>query len=188
MKKLLTIILAIYTVNSIAQTKELKLGDQISNFKSISDNGKPWALNTVKSDFIVVYFYPAAMTSGCTKQACEYRDNKTTFDKMSVTVIGISGDEPKNLQYFKDTYDLNFTLLSDKEGSIAKKFGVPLRDGGSIDREIQGEQISLFRGVTPKRWTFILDKDRRIVYRNDAVNASEDSKTVQQFIEDYYKR
>ena len=127
---------------------------------------------------IVLYFYPAAMTGGCTKQACAFRDDKTQFDQLDALVVGISGDKVENLEYFKLAHDLNFPLLSDEDGSIAKKFGVPLRDGGSITRQIQGSDVTLERGVTTSRWTFVIDKNGKIAYINSEVNAEKDSETT----------
>jgi peroxiredoxin Q/BCP len=173
---------------SFAQnTDELKVGDTISEFSTLDENGDIWESAEVTSDFLVVYFYPAAMTGGCTKQACAYRDDKASFDALGVTVVGVSGDEVKNLKHFKNSYQLNFPLLSDNEGNISKIFGVPTGKGGSITREIEGENYELFRGVTTPRWTFVLDKNRKIIYKNAAVNAVEDAKKVKYVIENYLK-
>ena len=160
----------------------------ISNFTTTSDNNKVWKSTEVKSDFLVVYFYPAAMTGGCTKQACAYRDLKTSFDRLNVSIIGISGDEVKNLQQFKKSNQLNFPLLSDPSGKIAKIFGVPTKNGGSINKEINGEKFLYTRGTTTERWTFILNKKREIIYKNSQVNAVNDSETVKKAIEDYKKK
>jgi peroxiredoxin Q/BCP len=155
-----------------------KIGDKISNFESLNDAGKLWKSSEVKSPFLIVYFYPAAMTSGCTKEAMAYRDDKSTLEKMGATIIGVSGDEVKNLKHFKETYHLNFTLLSDTEGKIANKFGVPTSAGGSITKAFNGNNFLLTRGVTASRWTFVLDKNRKIIYKNSKVNAAEDSKNI----------
>lgn len=161
---------------------ELKIGDKVPEFSGIDDHGILWNSTKVKSDFLVVYFYPAAMTGGCTAQACAYRDDKATFDKMDATIIGISGDEVKNLKYFKETSQLNFPLISDNQGIISKIFGVPTSEGGSITRKIGGENYLLVRGITALRWTFVLDKNRKIIYKNAEVNAAEDSKKVLEVI------
>ena len=118
------------------------------------------------------------MTGGCTKQACAYRDDKAKLDGVDAVVAGLSGDEVKNLKIFVDVYDLNFPLLADEDGSIANAYGVPLKDGGSIEREYKGGPVTLNRGVTSARWTFIIDKKGEIVYINKEVNAAEDSKDV----------
>ncbi|MFZ2283198.1 MAG: peroxiredoxin [Lutibacter sp.] len=189
MKKITSIITFLtLTIAVMAQNaNELKIGDKVPEFSGTDDTGANWKSSTVKTDFLVVYFYPAAMTGGCTAQACAYRDDKAAFDKMGATIIGISGDEVKNLKYFKESSQLNFPLISDSNGEISKIFGVPTKDGGSITREIAGENYLLVRGITASRWTFVLDKNRKIIYKNAEVNAAEDSKKVMEVIENYKK-
>lgn len=184
MKKHLTILLALtFSIHFFAQDNDsLK---KIDDFSATDDAGNVWNSSEVTTDFLVVYFYPAAMTGGCTKQACAYRDDKSTFDKLGVSVVAVSGDEVKNLAYFKNAYQLNFPLLSDNDGKISTIFNVPTKDGGSINREIGGEQLLLTRGITTPRWTFVLNKNREIIYKNAEVNASEDSKKVKEVIEKY---
>ncbi|WP_299522947.1 peroxiredoxin [uncultured Lutibacter sp.] len=189
MKNILNLLL-IFTISlsTIAQnTTELNVEDKVPTFSGLDDTGNEWNSSDVLSDFLVVYFYPAAMTGGCTAQACAYRDDKVTFDKMGVTIIGVSGDEVANLKHFKESSQLNFPLLSDPIGNIAKIFGVPTKDGGSITREFNGDSFMLTRGVTAARWTFVLDKDRKIIYKNAEVTAAEDSKKVQAIIKNYTK-
>lgn len=184
MKTLFTYLLLIaLTITGFAQ--ELSVGDQIAPFSGTDAFGKTWKSTHVTSDFLVVYFYPAAMTGGCTKQACAYRDNKASFDSLNVTVIGVSGDEVEGLKHFKDAYQLNFPLVSDLEGTISKLFGVPTSNGGTINKEFNGENFLLVRGITTPRWTFILNKERKIIYKNAAVNAADDSKIVKEVIENY---
>jgi len=187
MRKITTFIFIILiSFTAMAQDlTELNKGDKVDKFSALDDQGNTWKSSDVTSDFLVVYFYPAAMTGGCTKQACAYRDDKASFDKMSVSVIGVSGDEVKNLQYFKEAYQLNFPLLSDNEGAISKIFGIPTKNGGEITREIGGEDLLLIRGITTPRWTFVLDKNRTIIYKNAEVNAAEDSKKVKAVIQHY---
>ncbi len=189
MKKIICLV-ALITITASGFTQnlnELAIDSTVSEFSALNDQGSIWKSSDVKTDFLVVYFYPAAMTGGCTKQACAYRDDKASFDKLGVTVVGVSGDEVKNLKHFKDSYQLNFALLSDNDGNISKTFGVPTNKGGSITREIGGENYVLVRGITTPRWTFVLDKDRKIIYKNAEVNAEEDSKKVKEVIENYGK-
>ncbi|MBG7630054.1 MAG: peroxiredoxin [Bacteroidetes bacterium] len=180
----ITVILISFSAIS-QDLSELNKGDKVDKFSALDDQGNTWKSSDVTSDFLVVYFYPAAMTGGCTKQACAYRDDKASFDKMSISVIGVSGDEVKNLQYFKEAYQLNFPLLSDNEGAISKIFGIPTKNGGEITREIGGQDLLLIRGITTPRWTFVLDKNRTIIYKNAEVNAAEDSKKVKAVIQHY---
>ncbi len=162
-----------------AQDKELGIGDKAPHFKAVADNGQTWkSENIIGKKNLVVYFYPAAMTGGCTKQACAYRDAQEDLSSVDAEVVGISGDEVENLELFKGVNNLNFTLLSDPDGKIARLFGVPVRDGGSIEREVDGELHTLTRGLTTSRWTFIIDKQGKVIYKSTEVNAEEDSKAV----------
>ena len=189
MRKIATfIIFILISFSAIAQDlTELNKGDKVDKFSALDDQGNTWKSSEITSDFLVVYFYPAAMTGGCTKQACAYRDDKASFDKMSVSVVGVSGDEVKNLQYFKESYQLNFPLLSDNDGTVSKIFGIPTREGGEITRQVGGEDFLLIRGITTPRWTFVLDKNRSIIYKNAEVNAADDSKKVKEVIQQYLK-
>lgn len=162
----------------------LSVGDKVPQFKAASDDGSTWDINkNLGKNYLVVYFYPAAMTGGCTKQACSYRDHSNDLQTIGATVVGISGDKVENLKIFKKAENLNFTLLSDEKGEIAKAFGVPLSDGGAIKRTVDGTEHELFRGVTAKRWTFIVGKDGRILYKNETVNAEKDTEEVLAFLQ-----
>jgi peroxiredoxin Q/BCP len=161
----------------------LSIGDKAPVFKAVSDDGSTWDLKKfLGKKYIVVYFYPAAMTGGCTKQACAYRDHKEDLQTAGVVVIGISGDNVNNLKLFKQAENLNFSLLADEKGDIARSFGVPLTDGGAIKRTVAGAEHELVRGVTAKRWTFIIGKDKKIIYKNESVNAEKDTEEVLNFI------
>ncbi len=174
-------LLFIFTLSAFAQ--ELSVGDKAPTFSTKADDGSTWNIkNYLGNKFIVVYFYPAAMTGGCTKQACAYRDLKTEIDAANAVVVGISGDNIEGLQLFKMSNYLNFPLLSDESGEIAKKFGVPVRDGGTITREIDGKEFDLTRGATASRWTFIIDKKGTIIYKNTDVDVSKDSEEILDFI------
>jgi len=157
----------------------LKPGDKAPVFTAKNDNDQFWNINHyLGKKNIVLFFYPAAMTGGCTNQACAYRDNIDELTELDAIVVGISGDEVDNLKLFKEAHSLNFPLLSDPSGEIAGKFGVPVSGGGSIQREVNDKKYTLARGVTAKRWTFIVDKEGFIRYVNRNVNATNDSKNV----------
>jgi len=159
------------------------IGENSPEFKAPADDGSTWKINNyLGKNYIVVYFYPAAMTGGCTKQACAYRDSRDLLQSAGVVVVGISGDKVENLKLFKQAENLNFTLLSDEKGEIAKAFGVPAGAGGAIKRTVEGSEHELVRGVTTKRWTFIVGKDMKIIYKNESVNAEKDTEEVLNFI------
>ena len=167
-----------------AKSVDLKVGDPSPQFSAQDDQGKDWkASDHLGEKILVVYFYPADMTGGCTKQACGFRDDMSKLKSEGVEVIGVSGDSVKNHQIFKKVYKLNYTLLADEEGKVAKAFGVPLRKGGSITREVDGEKTVLKRGVTAARWTFVIGKDKKIAYKNTQVNAAKDSKAILEVIQ-----
>ncbi|WP_319482822.1 peroxiredoxin [uncultured Draconibacterium sp.] len=181
--RLIVITALLLSISFSSFSQELNVGDKAPSFSTVADNGSTWNVNDHLGDkFIVVYFYPAAMTGGCTKQACAYRDLKTEIDAADALVVGISGDNVEGLQLFKKANDLNFPLLSDENGDIAGKFGVPTRDGGTITREIDGQSFDLVRGTSASRWTFIIDKKGTIVYKNTDVDASTDSAEILDFL------
>ncbi len=157
----------------------VEVGEKAPAFEAKDDQGKLWkSSDYVGKKYIVVYFYPAAMTGGCTRQACAFRDDADELKKHNVEVVGVSGDEVAGLALFKKAESLNFALLSDPEGQVAKKFGVPTRPGGEIQREVDGKTHTLKRGVTTARWTFVIDLDGNIALKNTKVNAPQDSEQV----------
>jgi thioredoxin-dependent peroxiredoxin len=162
-----------------AQDVVLDVGDRAPVFQGLADDGTTWhSRNVVGRQILVVYFYPAAMTDGCTKQACSFRDNRSRLQEMGVEVVGVSGDDLDGLRAFKGSNRLNFPLLSDTEGDIARAFGVPLRGGGTITRTVDGKEVQLTRGVTAARWTFIIGRDGRIAYKDTQVDPAGDGDAV----------
>ena len=161
----------------------LNIGDKAPDINLNDQDGNLWRLkdHLGKSD-IVVYFYPAAMSSGCTKQACSYRDSKNALEDLDVVVVGISGDAVSNLKYFQEADHLNFSLLSDVSSSTAKSYGVPIREGGSLVQKINGKEVTLKHSYTLSRWTFIIDKSGKIVYKDKDVNPVEDSQNIVKFL------
>ena len=87
-----------------------------------------------------------------------------------------------NLKLFKQAHALNFPLISDVNGFIAKLFGVPTRQGGSFETTIDNTAVTLVRSKTTSRWTFILDDKGQIIYKNTQVNAQQDTAKVIDFI------
>lgn len=161
----------------------VQVGDSAPGFVANDQDGDLWKLEDhLGKGYVVVYFYPAAMTGGCTKQACGYRDQKSKFDDLRVEVVGISGDPVKNLKYFQQTQQLNFTLLSDVSGEIAEKFGVPMGQGGVITRSIEGQDKELARMFTISRWTFVIDPQGKVAYKDAEVDAASDSQKVIDFV------
>jgi len=178
---ILTVVLAL--VSQAQNATGLAIGDKAPAFTATTDDGSTWKLaDFVGKKNVVVYFYPAAMTGGCTKQACAYRDSQPAIESANAVVVGVSGDNPEGLKLFKKAENLNFTLLADEKGEIARMFGVPVKDGGTITREIEGKSYDLTRGATASRWTFIIDKKGNIVYKNELVDAAKDAEAVLAFL------
>lgn len=172
---------------------ELQVGDVAPLFESIADNGDAWKLEDhIGKKFVVLYFYPADFTTGCTRQAESWRDNMNAVAEAGVEVVGVSGDSVLNHKLFKDAWKLNFTLLADEEAQIPKKYGVPVRRGGRArprgpDRkpllDDDGKPLVLERKATFVRWTFVIGKDGKVAYKNTKVNPAKDSQQVLEFIQ-----
>src|SRR3954452_19316200 len=166
-------------LNAADDKVDLKKGDPAPEFKSTDDQGKPWkSTDHVGKKVVVVYFYPADFTGGCTKQACSFRDDFKALTDKGVEVIGVSGDAPKTHEAFKKEHKLPFTLLADEKGEVAKKFGVPVNKGGVVTiAGDDGSKTTLRRGSTISRVTVVIDKDGKIAYNASPKKAGADSKT-----------
>lgn len=93
-------------------------------FTALNQKSEEVSLASLKGKKVLLYFYPKAMTPGCTTQACGIRDNVDAFKQLNTVVLGISPDKPARLQKFIDRDGLNFDLLSDEDHSIAEAYGV----------------------------------------------------------------
>jgi peroxiredoxin Q/BCP len=164
---------------------DLNVGDVAPIFSATDDQGKPWkSSDLVREKYVVVYFYPADFTSGCRAQAQKFRDNMNALNDKGIEVVGISGDSASTHSLFKKAEKLNFTLLADEDGRIAKMFGVPIGKGGEVRaKDADGNLVVLKRDVTAARWTFIIGLDGKILYKNTKVNPADDSKQVAEFID-----
>ncbi len=184
MKKLIYLISIFMVVSlSVYGQKSLSIGDNIPLFKATADDGSTWDISKyIGKDYIIIYFFPGALTSGCTKEACSYRDHLVDLTATNAIVVGISGDKIGNLKLFRQAENLNFPLLSDEKGNIAKSFGVPIGEGASFKTTVGGIEHELIRDITIRRWTFIAGKDGKIIYINEAVNPEKDSQEVLAFL------
>ncbi|MCA9069221.1 MAG: redoxin domain-containing protein [Planctomycetaceae bacterium] len=190
MLRRVAVVTALVLVTACTQAADkaanLKVGDAAPTFQAQDDQGKVWkSADVVGKKILVVYFYPADMTGGCTKQACGFRDDMKKLEAKDVVVVGVSGDSVRNHQLFKKAEELNFTLLADEQGKVANAFGVPFAKGEkSIKRTVDGKEETLTRGGTAKRWTFVVDRDGKIAMKNTEVKAAEDSKAILQKVEE----
>lgn len=138
-------------------TERLDPGDLAPEFALFDADGKTVSLASYDGKRVVVYFYPAAMTPGCTTQACDFRDNLARLSAAGLDVIGISPDPPAKLAEFRDHDRLTFPLLSDPGTEVMRAYGV------------YGEKQSYGKTtVGVIRSTFVIGTDRRIerVYYN----------------------
>jgi peroxiredoxin Q/BCP len=104
-------------------TTRLAPGDPAPDFTLVDAAGQDVTLSDLRGQRVVVYFYPAAGTPGCTKQACDFRDNLAEFNGAGLTVLGISPDKPAKLAKFREAEQLTFTLLSDPDRSVLTEYG-----------------------------------------------------------------
>jgi peroxiredoxin Q/BCP len=172
---------------------ELHVGDTAPLFTSVDDQGNSWkSADHVGQRVIVLYFYPADFTTGCTRQAELWRDNLHLLTDLGAEVVGMSADSVDNHKLFKKVWKLNFTLLSDPQANVAHSYGVPVRRGGrararDMDRNpllgADGEPLLLERQATFRRWTFIIGMDGKIAYKNEKVRPTRESETILQFVE-----
>jgi thioredoxin-dependent peroxiredoxin len=163
---------------------ELKVGDKAPAFEARTDADATWtSAEHFGKKWIVIYFYPGDFTPGCTAQARAFRDAMHKLTDKGVEVVGISGDSVLTHSLFKKAQKLNFTLLADEEGTIAKLFGVPVGKGGKVKaKDGAGKPIEIIRNVTIARWTFVIGKDGKIAYKNMKVIPARDAKAISEFI------
>lgn len=155
---------------SLTSVGKLSVGDLAPDFSLLDQNGKIVSLHEFKGSNVVVYFYPKAMTPGCTVQACELRNSKSELKAANIVVLGISADPVKSLKKFEEKDKLNFTLLSDPEKSVIKSYGA----WGL--KKFMGRE---FEGIL--RQSFLINGQGRIVHIMDKVNTQTHHQDVLNF-------
>jgi thioredoxin-dependent peroxiredoxin len=103
--------------------ERLEPGDEAPDFTLPDADGNPVSLSALRGQRVIVYFYPAAMTPGCTKEACDFTQSLPDFQTAGVTVLGISPDAPAKLAKFRDKEDITFPLLSDPDRKALSAYG-----------------------------------------------------------------
>jgi peroxiredoxin Q/BCP len=149
-----------------------KIGNLAPSFSLENQDGEKVSSKDFKGKKnIVLYFYPKAMTPGCTVQACGIRDDLKAFAKLDTVVLGVSPDAPKSLVKFRERDQLNFPLLSDSDHEVAAKYGA----WGL--KKLYGRE---YMGIL--RMTFIIGKDGRLLKIIEKVNTKTHAEDVLEFI------
>jgi thioredoxin-dependent peroxiredoxin len=141
--------------------KRLAPGDAAPDFTLPDDAGGTVSLASLRGQRVIVYFYPAAMTPGCTKQACDFRDSLESLSKAGFTVLGISPDKPEKLAKFREKEGLTFPLLSDPDHAVELAYGA------YGEKKLYGK---ITVGVI--RSTFVIDAEGLIEKAQYAVKAT----------------
>ena len=131
----------------------IKVGEQLPQFSSTTTLGAPFTLDDLKGSPTVLYFYPKDNTSGCTLEAKSLRDGREELKQRGYKIVGVSPDSVKSHQNFCSKHELNFTLLSDADHSLAEALGV-----WQLKRMYGREYMGI------ARTTFLLDSDARVTH------------------------
>ena len=142
-------------------TQRLAVGDPAPDFTLPDADGNEVRLADLRGRRVIVYFYPAASTPGCTKQACDFRDSLASFTSEGYAVLGISPDKPAKLVRFRDTEQLTFPLLSDPDRTVLEAYGA------YGEKKLYGKTVT---GVI--RSTFVIDPDGRVELAQYGVKAT----------------
>lgn len=140
----------------------LAVGDAAPDFTLLDEQGKTHTLSDYRGQKVVVYFYPKDDTPGCTKEACNFRDHFVEFNNRNIKILGISYDSAESHRRFKEKFDLPFTLLSDEDKKVAELYG----------------SAGLF---VPKRVTFLIDEEGRIVHIYEKVDVTTHGEEILKF-------
>ncbi|MQY28426.1 peroxiredoxin [Nocardia aurantia] len=126
----------------------LQVGDDAPEFELSDQNGETVRLSAVlEKGPVVLFFYPAALSPGCTREACHFRDIVGEFAERGASILGISADDVAKQKKFDDTHRLGYPLLADTDGNVARAYGLKRR----------------IPGIPAKRGTFVIGSDRKIL-------------------------
>ena len=151
----------------------LKEGNKAPNFKLKDQNNKLIALDSFKGKKVILYFYPKDNTSGCTKEACNFRDEFPKFSKLDAVILGVSADSIESHKKFAEKYNLNFSLLSDEKKEVLTKYGV------WQEKSMYGKK---YMGIV--RTTFVIDEKGKIKKIFEKVMVDEHNKEVMEALKD----
>ncbi|EIJ68054.1 thioredoxin-dependent thiol peroxidase [Pasteurella bettyae] len=150
----------------------LKIGDFAPQFTLPNQDNELVSLSPLKGKKVLVYFYPKALTPGCTTQACGLRDAKVKLDQLGIVILGISPDTPSQLMRFIEKKALNFTLLSDVDHQVAEQFGI------WGEKNFMGK---VYDGI--HRISFLIDEQGRIEQVFDKFKTKDHHEVVLNYLE-----
>jgi len=154
------------------QTPRLEVGDKAPAFSLPDADGNTVSLADYKGRKVIVYFYPAASTPGCTKEACDFRDNLSELNDAGLAVVGISPDKPTKLAKFSDDQNLTFPLLSDPDRKVLTSWGA------FGEKTMYGKTV---QGVI--RSTFVVDEKGKIAVAQYNVKAAHTTTHIKKIID-----
>ena len=155
----------------MTETARLEVGAKAPAFSLPDADGNTVKLADFKGRKVIVYFYPAASTPGCTKQACEFRDNLAELNDAGIDVVGISPDKPEKLAKFRDAEALTFPLLADPDKKVLTEWGT------FGEKKMYGKTV---QGVI--RSTFLVDEKGKIAAAQYNVKAANTASAIQKII------
>ena len=144
-------------------------GKSAPDFTLLDENGEERKLSDYRGNPIVLYFYPKDDTPGCTKEACNFRDDYSAYQKAGITILGVSPDSPKRHANFKAKYDLPFTLLADTDHKVCELYGV-----WGVKKSYGREYEGVFRT------TFLINGEGKIIKVFENVKPADHSAEVLQ--------
>jgi peroxiredoxin Q/BCP len=153
------------------QTPRLEVGDKAPAFSLHDADGNTVKLSDYNGRRVIVYFYPAASTPGCTKQACDFRDSLSELNGAGLDVVGISPDKPAKLAKFRDNQKLTFPLLSDPDREVLTAWGA------YGEKTMYGKTV---QGVI--RSTFVVDEKGKIAEAQYNVKAAHTTTKIQKIL------
>lgn len=157
---------------TLTETTRLAPGDKAPAFSLPDADGNTVKLSDFKGRKVIVYFYPAASTPGCTKQACDFRDSLAELNGAGLDVVGISPDKPEKLAKFRDAEKLTFPLLSDPDRTVLTAYGA------YGEKQMYGKTVT---GVI--RSTFVVDDKGRIAVAQYNVKAAHTTTNIRKILD-----
>jgi len=152
----------------------LKVKDKAPDFSLYDQDNVLHTLSSYKGKKVIIYFYPKDNTSGCTTQACSYRDYYKEFKNKGIVLLGISKDSIKSHQNFKSKYNLPFPLLSDVNREVLEKYDL-IKEKTMYGKKVKGT----------RRSSFLIDEDGYILLANYDVKADEDAENILNYLNNH---